>query len=91
MKVKTELARQIMEAFGEDERTRDATIDAVDNNGVITLVGTAPTDESRAAAIEIAEKQPGVTTVIGDITLSDSEDKVNLAAAALGTRNLGPF
>lgn len=91
MKVKTELARQVMAAIVEDERTKDVTVEAMDNNGVITLVGTAPTDESRAAAIEIAEKQPGVTTVIGDITLAEQDQTLNVSAAALGMRNTGQW
>ena len=91
MKIKTELARQVMEAIAEDERTKGASIEAMDNSGVLTLVGTAPTDESRAAAIEIAEKQPGVTTVIGDIALMEQDQTVNVSAAALGMRNTGQW
>jgi len=78
-----------MEAIVEDERTNDATVEAMDNSGVITLLGTAPTDESRAAAIEIAEGQPGVTTVIADIALAEDEQPLSVSAAVLRFPNVG--
>ncbi len=89
MRLKTPLERQIMEAIVEDERSNGATVEAIDNSGVITLLGTAPTDESRAAVIEIAEGQPGVTTVIADIALVEDEQSLAVSAAALRLPNVG--
>ena len=69
---KSDLAIQITKALTADERTQNSAIEVVDNNGVVTLSGTAPSDEQRSAAEEIARSQDGVVSVISDMKLEPS-------------------
>ena len=69
-----QLAKQVMAALSEDPRTSDATIDVVDNNGIVTLVGTVNSEEVRQAAKEVAGKQEGVIEVIDDLQLEREEE-----------------
>ena len=54
------IERRVMEALEADDRTRDLAIDVVGRQGVITLMGAVPSEEARAAAESIAERQEGV-------------------------------
>jgi hypothetical protein len=56
-------------ALAEDERTRDLRVEAIDKNGVVTLLGNVPTEEHRRAAEIIAGGQPGVVKVINSLQL----------------------
>lgn len=66
---KSQLAIKLEDILERDKRTGDAQIEVMDDNGVVTLTGHAPDDETRKAAGLIAEGQTGVTSVINDIAL----------------------
>lgn len=67
---KSELAVNISKKLTEDERTEGAGIEVMDDGaGVITLNGTVSSNEIADAAQEIATEQPGVTTVVSDLTV----------------------
>jgi osmotically-inducible protein OsmY len=79
---KTDLEEKVRGALEEDRRTADLTVEVTNNNTVITLEGRATSDEARRAAGEIAERVPGVTTVINDLKLED-EDEVETGLPAM--------
>jgi osmotically-inducible protein OsmY len=70
---KSQLAIRLEDALERDERTGDAQIEVMDDNGVVTLTGFAPDDETRQAAGAIAKGLSGVTTVINDIELGHED------------------
>jgi osmotically-inducible protein OsmY len=86
---KDKLAEQITRALIEDERTEDSAIEVVNNNGVITLEGTATSNKARDAAEEIARRHDGVISVTSDLELHDPDTldgKIPvIPAAAAGT------
>lgn len=55
--------------FVGDERLKDSDIHVDTRNGVVTLTGTAPSDEAKAAAEELARQAEGVKSVDNQITL----------------------
>ncbi len=63
----TNLKEKVIQALRDHPRTKEAIIDVVDRQGVITLTGTVPSWEIRQAAEEIASQQDGVITVINDL------------------------
>lgn len=67
--------KQVKEALMADERTRDYSIDVVDNNGVITLKGEVESIEIRQAAEQIAARPQTVIRVINDLTISSGSEK----------------
>lgn len=66
---KSELAVEISKELTHDERTKESPIEAIDDNGVITLKGKAESEEVSMAAEEIASKHEGVLSVVNDITV----------------------
>lgn len=58
---------EITERLQEDPRTQDADIEVSFNQGVVTLMGTAKSEEIRQAAEEIARSQPAVITVFNEL------------------------
>ncbi len=73
MTIKTDLAKQVMKTIFEDKRTEDVAIEAIDNNGVVTLTGTVPSEKVRETVVEIAQNVDGVRSVISNITVKDDE------------------
>jgi osmotically-inducible protein OsmY len=69
LKSSTEIADRVTEALMNDERTREAAIDVVNNQGVVTLSGAVVSQEVRRAAEEIARQQSGVITVISELVI----------------------
>ncbi len=84
MNIKSDLAKQVLKALDEDPRTKDVTVDVIDQNGVITLTGTAPSEAAKGAAVEIVEGQEGVNSVIPDVSVEgDGGGLVGDAAAVI--------
>jgi hypothetical protein len=71
--VQTSTDAEIMQAvqtrLADDSRTEDAAIEVISSNGQVTLTGTAPSHEARAAAEEIASGVHGVTIVVNDLVV----------------------
>jgi osmotically-inducible protein OsmY len=72
--LQSELATNLSAALERDERTDDSQIEVIDNNGVVTLSGTALSQEARDAAGEIAQSFAGVLSVINDIAVARPDD-----------------
>ena len=62
-----DLQHQVQEALAEINEIRDAQIDVLDSNGVITLRGIVPTVAAREKAEEIVRGMDGVVTVVNEL------------------------
>ncbi|HEX6035167.1 MAG TPA: BON domain-containing protein [Anaerolineales bacterium] len=62
-----DLQHQVQEAISEINEMRDAQIDVLDSNGVITLRGIVPTVAARERAEEIVRGMDGVVTVVNEL------------------------
>lgn len=80
---KSQLAIRLEDTLERDGRTGGAQIEVLDDNGVVTLTGFAPDDETRQVAGAIAEGFNGVTTVINDIELGSEDGDVDHAPGIL--------
>ena len=78
MKFKSELAKQITETLINDDRTSESAIEVVDNNGVITLMGTATAQDAVGAAEESARGHSGVMSVTTDLQVMADDDNMIL-------------
>ena len=62
-----DLQHQVQEALAEINELPGARIDALDNNGVVTLTGIVPTVKARDRAESIVRGMDGVTSVINEL------------------------
>lgn len=62
-----DLQHQIQDALAEINKLRDAQIDVLDTNGIITLRGMVPTVAARERAEEIVRGMDGVVSVINEL------------------------
>jgi osmotically-inducible protein OsmY len=62
-----DLQHQVQEALAEINEMRDAQIDVLDSNGVITLRGIVPTIAAREKAEDIVRGMDGVITVVNEL------------------------
>ena len=69
----SELAVALSEQLQRHSHTADSQIEIIDNNGVVTLSGTATSNKARAAAAQIVLNQPGVLSIINDIEIGDPD------------------
>ena len=74
----SKVVERVATALEDEPRLRGATIDAVDENGVVTLTGTVSSEDVRHAAEEIAQQQEGVIQIINELQLEagDQEDEM---------------
>jgi osmotically-inducible protein OsmY len=57
--------------LSDRDETAEYPIEAVNDNGVITLSGKVPSDEVKEIAEEIAEGVEGVVEVVNDLTVGE--------------------
>lgn len=62
-----DLQHQVQDALAEINKLRDAQIDVLDTNGIITLRGMVPTVQARERAEEIVRGMDGVVSVINEL------------------------
>lgn len=79
---KTKLAKKIAEELQADDQTSESPIEVSDDNGVITLSGTALSNEARRAAGDVAKAQPGVISVVNDLTVHRRDIAEGIPAGA---------
>jgi osmotically-inducible protein OsmY len=72
----TALTQQIERALKEDERTQPYPIEVIDNDGVVTLKGTVPTEEVKTVAEELAGAQEDTLDVVSALTVDPSQEPV---------------
>jgi osmotically-inducible protein OsmY len=61
------ISNQVLSALQEDPRTKDEMIDAVVNQGMVTLTGTVKSNDVREAAEQVIRRLPGVITVVNEL------------------------
>ncbi len=76
---------KVKTAFALSKNVSAFDINVDTNNGVVTLTGRVPSQETRRIAEEIARDTSGVTQVKNELTV-DSSAKPNPEVAQLGTR-----
>jgi len=94
--------RKVKTALGLSKRLAGFDIDATTNNGIVTLSGRVPSEDSKSLAAEIARDTPGVTEVKNEITIEpgaqpssesvhveDLEIRVAILEALSHSRELG--
>ena len=63
----SKVVERVATALADDPRLGDATIDAVDENGIVTLTGTVASNDLCQAAEEIARQQEGVIQIVNEL------------------------
>lgn len=69
----TDLQLAAQKALLDDPRTKEHGIEALDDNGVITLKGSVPSREVSEAAEKVTEDVFGVTGVINSLEVRKSK------------------
>lgn len=69
----TDLQRKAQKAILDDERTKEYSIEALDENGVITLEGQVPSRDVKNAAESIVEEALDIESVINRLDVKKSE------------------
>jgi osmotically-inducible protein OsmY len=74
----SDLAHKAQKAIMNNRKTEEYDIEILDKNGMITLRGSVPSDESSKTEEMVVEKVDGVASVINMLKIqSDSEDRIN--------------
>lgn len=69
-KMTSKLAQKVREAiFNHEIFSKNWKIDVMENGGVITLLGTVPTEEDRDLIESIAKEQEGVISVVNELNI----------------------
>lgn len=68
------LREKVQAALEDDPRTADATINILNENGVIRLSGMVSKPETSQAAESIAENVEGVASVVNEIQVRKDDD-----------------
>lgn len=72
-----DLREKVQDALIDDPRTREASIEILNNNGVITLGGIVPEAEISDAAESITKNISGVISVVNEIQVRADVDDDN--------------
>lgn len=72
-KTTTDLQLAAQKALLDDPRSKEHGIEALDDNGVITLKGNVPSREVSEAAVKIVQNVFGVTSVNNSLEIRESE------------------
>lgn len=62
-----DVGQQVTSALMDDPRTKEAVIEVSNDRGILTLIGTVDSEETRQAAEAIARQQPGVVSVVNEL------------------------
>jgi len=60
---------QVETALMHDDRTQDATVDVISNQGIVTLLGEVESTKVAQAAEDVAGGQEGVIKVINNLVV----------------------
>jgi osmotically-inducible protein OsmY len=70
MRIYDTVTNEVYEALLSDERTADAPIDVINQQGIVTLTGEVKSNQVAQAAEEIAKRQNGVIKVVNELRFS---------------------
>jgi len=68
------ITNNIQEALMSDDRTADASIEVINEQGIITLTGEVKSYEIAQVAEEIVKRQKGVFKVVNGLRISTSKE-----------------
>lgn len=80
------LFRAIQSALLEQSRFDETAIAVGVDNRVVTLTGSVPDEETRKAALELAQSQAGVKRVVGMLEIADQTEPTGDGGAATQQR-----
>lgn len=72
--MKTELQKKINDFLNNNPKTEDLKIEAIDNNGVITLRGNAPSTGKSKEVQKLVEELEGVSAVVNEIGIKSKDE-----------------
>jgi osmotically-inducible protein OsmY len=72
-----DLRERVQKALNEDPRTREAAIEVLNENGIITLSGIVPHPKTSDAAESIVHGIDGVVSVVNEIQARNDRDDDN--------------
>jgi osmotically-inducible protein OsmY len=76
MSVRSDLEKRLEKAFAEHPRTKELSVEIIDESGYITLQGSVPSEEDRRTVGKIISQEEGVLEVANDIELEpDDQDR----------------
>ncbi len=67
-----ELNERLLKALATSPETKDAAIEVINENGLITLTGEVDSPATRQAIRQIVGNEPGVISVINNIRVTPS-------------------
>lgn len=73
-KAMTDLKMKVQNAILDDPRTKEHGIDVLDDNGVITLVGTVPSQDVSQTVVSVVENVNGVVSVINELEIKEWDE-----------------
>lgn len=65
-----DLNDRLLKALAASPQTRDAVIEIINENGLITLAGEVDTPETRQAIRQTVSNQPGVISVVNNLKIT---------------------
>jgi osmotically-inducible protein OsmY len=65
-----ELNDRLLRALAASPQTRDAAIEVINENGLITLVGEVDSSEIRQAIRQVVANEPGVISVVNNLRIT---------------------
>jgi osmotically-inducible protein OsmY len=74
MATRTELEKRLENILAHDPKTEDLAIDVIEENGLVTLDGTVPSEKARREVEALVEKQKGVLEVVNELEVASEED-----------------
>ena len=66
------LNERLLKALAASPQTDEAILEVINENGLITLVGEVDSPETRLAVAHIVANEPGVISVINNLTVSEN-------------------
>ena len=69
MLASTNITDHIVEALKNNPQTKDAAIDVVFNQGIVTLTGMVKSEMVREAAENVVKTQSGIISVINELNV----------------------
>ena len=68
------LRERVQKALADDPRTREAAIEILNENGIITLSGMVPHNKTSEAAESIVKEVDGVVSVVNEIQVRKDDN-----------------
>lgn len=87
MSVRSDLEKALEKALAEHPRTKELSVEIIDESGYITLQGSVPSEEDRRTVEKIKSQEEGVLEVANDIEIEPDDQDRDVTPPALPPRN----